>query len=234
MAMADHARLLPPQHRRDIDPLLAFVVSRQQAEQRKLTDGLRSERCKRLLRDWSAFLRTKPAAGPQARDANRPVLEVASERISKRFARVIRRGEALKPKSPDLKFHRLRVECKKLRYLLEFFQDLYDADDVESFVAPLRTLQDTLGEFNDLRVQRGALRPFAKDLARTDGAPVECLIAVGRLEERLQQRQDKLRKRFRKHFSDFTEAKSRERLRSMLAEPAKKTPPARGDVALTA
>ena len=234
MAMADHARLLPPQHRRDIDPLIAFVVSRQQAEQRKLTDGMRSERYKRLLRDWSAFLRTKPAAGPQAPHGHRPVLEVASDRIAKRFARVIRRGEALKAKSPDLKFHRLRVECKKLRYLLEFFQDLYDTDEVESLVAPLRKLQDTLGEFNDLRVQRGALRPFAKDLARTDGAPVECLIAVGRLEERLQQRQDKLRKQFRKHFAEFVEAKSRERLEKMLSEPAKKAPPARGGEALTA
>jgi CHAD domain-containing protein len=231
IALAGHARLLPPQHRHDIDPLIDFVLARQQAEQKRLADGLRSTRCRSLLRDWSAFLRTKPT-GRMAPDALRPVTEVAAERIEKRFARVLKKGKSLKSSSPDLKFHRLRVECKRLRYLLEFFQDLYRAEEAESFIAPLKKLQDTLGEFNDLRVQRGALRPFAQDLARTDGAPVECLIAIGRLEERLQQRQDKLRKRFRRRFAEFVAARSRERLTSMLAAPREKEspPPARAAV----
>ena len=228
IALAGDARLLPAPHRRDIDPLIAFVQARQQAEQKKLTAGLRSERYLRLLRDWREFLKAKPAgAGALVPDASRPILAVASERIGKRFAKVIRKGEALKRGSPDLKFHRLRVECKRLRYLLEFFHDLYDAKDVESFIAPLKKLQDTLGEFNDARIQRDALRPFAKDLARTDGAPVECLIAIGRLEERLQQRQDKLRKRFRKRFAEFAATRNRDRLECMLAAPVEKAPRAR-------
>jgi len=219
IALADHALLLPAPLRRDIDPLIAFVIARQQAEQRKLAEGLRSARCRSLIGDWTRFLRSKPRRSAAAPDADRPILEVASERIADRFARVIRKAEKLKGRSSDQKFHKLRVECKKLRYLLEFFKDLYRAEEVESFVAPLKKLQDMLGEFNDLRVQRGMLRPFARDLARTDGAPVECLIAVGRLEERLQQRQDKLRKRSRKRFAEWMEARTAERLASMLSAP---------------
>ena len=233
--LAGHARLLPPPHRGDIDPLIAFVLARQPAAPKRLTEGLRSARYRSLLRDWVAFLKTRPAGGPSTPDANRRIFEVASERIASRFARVMRKGKKLKSGSADLKFHRLRIECKKLRYLLEFFQDLYDPEEVETFIAPLRKLQDTLGEFNDLRVQRGALRPFANDLARTDGAPVECLIAIGRLEERLQQRQDKLRKRFRRRFSEFAESKTGERLESTLASPrVRRAPPRRREEALTA
>ncbi len=232
IALAGHARLLPPPHRRDIDPLIAFVLARQHAEQSRLADGLRSARYRNLLGDWSDFLKARSSGGPQAPEATRSVLAIASERIAQRFARVIEKGEALKGSSPDLKFHRLRVECKKQRYLLEFCQDLYRAEEVESFIAPLKKLQDTLGEFNDLRVQRGALRPFARDLARTDGAPVECLIAIGRLEERLQQRQDKLRKKFRKRFAELGAARSRDRLASMLAAPREKEAPARARAAV--
>ena len=63
--------------------------------------------------------------------------------------------------SPDEALHRLRIDAKKLRYLLEFFRALYPPKEIGAVVGALKSLQDNLGDFNDLSVQQGAMRGFA-------------------------------------------------------------------------
>ncbi|MGF1704096.1 CHAD domain-containing protein [Photobacterium makurazakiensis] len=55
--------------------------------------------------------------------------------------------------SPDTDLHHLRINCKKLRYLLEFFSPLLPKKSVKEQINQLKQLQDKLGEFNDSSVQ---------------------------------------------------------------------------------
>ena len=54
--------------------------------------------------------------------------------------------------APEI-LHRIRIDCKKLRYLLEFFCDLYPRKRISRFTRELKLLQDLLGEFNDTAAQ---------------------------------------------------------------------------------
>ena len=56
-------------------------------------------------------------------------------------------------KSPDASVHKVRIECKKLRYLLEYFAPLYIDNNHKKNVARLKSLQDKLGDFNDSSTQ---------------------------------------------------------------------------------
>jgi CHAD domain-containing protein len=164
-----------------------------------------------LIRHWREFLEAPLPDDPALPEAKRPVREVASERIARCFRRVLKKGRAIKDDSPPARFHRLRIECKKLRYLLEFFRSLYDPHDVEPVVKSLKRLQDNLGDFNDLQIQRETLKRFAQEMVAEDCATVESLMAMGRLVERLEVRQAKERSRFTKRFANFDALPMRER-----------------------
>jgi len=57
--------------------------------------------------------------------------------------------------------HRLRIECKKLRYAAEFFRPLFTGMD--GFIAHMKGLQDLLGLMNDVTVMRKLLDDLLKD-----------------------------------------------------------------------
>jgi CHAD domain-containing protein len=51
--------------------------------------------------------------------------------------------------------HKLRIECKKLRYAAEFFRPLFEGMD--TFISHMKGLQDLLGTMNDVAVTRHLL-----------------------------------------------------------------------------
>ena len=104
---------------------------KQKSEHRKVARVLGTKRYQRLLTEWEAFLADEDDAD-KAPEGLAPIAEVARDRILKAHKRVIKKGRAIGPESPDEKLHRLRIDCKKLRYLLEFFSGLYPAGSVAS------------------------------------------------------------------------------------------------------
>ena len=47
-------------------------------------------------------------------------------------------------------FHELRLELKKLRYALDFFNSFYQAKKVSAYLKPLTKIQELLGQMNDM------------------------------------------------------------------------------------
>ena len=54
----------------------------------------------------------------------------------------------------DLALHKLRIDCKKLRYTTEFFISLYDENTTRIFIEKLKQLQDSLGDIHDSFIQK--------------------------------------------------------------------------------
>jgi len=212
--MASYREQLPEPVRPDLEPLEAFLRVRQQVEQRKMARKLESPRYRRLVADWAALLDDTSDERPSIADA--PVRSLASRRIANRLERVLRRGRAIGPTSPIEKLHRLRIECKKLRYLLEFFRSLYDPADLEPAVRGLKRLQDNLGDLNDYELQQGSLSGFAGEMAGQAGSSVDGLLAVGRLVERLEAKKRRERRRFEECFGEFASKPNLARLQRML------------------
>ncbi|MGH2967762.1 MAG: CHAD domain-containing protein, partial [Solirubrobacteraceae bacterium] len=132
-----------------------------------------------------------------------PIAELAGGRIRKVHRRMVRAGGAIDGASPPSALHDLRKQGKELRYLLEFFAGLYPADVVKPMVRSLKSLQDTLGRFQDREVQAAMLRELREDVAGLERGAA-ALMAMGLLVERLEQEQADARAEFAERFAAFS------------------------------
>ena len=178
----------------------AGLVAQRQIEHGKMARALRSKKSRAILNTWKRYFASKnrepgTADGVAAR-------ELAGQIILRRFKRVMRGGKALDASTPDPEIHRLRIQCKKLRYAIEFFGSLYPADEIQMVVRHLKKLQDILGTFNDLSVQQQMLSHTLKGMlaSRRNNEPVA---ALGALMQSLFQDQQKLRGNFAEAFTQF-------------------------------
>jgi CHAD domain-containing protein len=113
----------------------------------------------------------------------------------------------------------LRKRCKELRYLLEIFASLYDADEHWRAVRDLKALQDCLGEFQDTHVEHQEIRAFAAQMAEQHAAPT-ALLAMGEIAAGLITRQRKARGEFGTRFTGFASPASQDRIRTLTGTPA--------------
>jgi len=209
--------LVPGELRQDLVPLAKFLENRRGIEHARIVEMLESARYHALMRDWSTFLDHHEQGDVTPLNAHRPALEVASDRIYRRWKRLLRRGSAIGDDTPAAKLHALRIDCKKFRYLLEFFRSLYDAHDIDPLIRKLKKLQAYLGEMNDLQVQRDALNRFAREMFAAGETTAETLLAMGRLQEHLRGQRQKERKRFHRFFVHFAGRKTKETMQRMVA-----------------
>jgi len=193
---------LPASLQPGLASFFADLVVQRRAEHGKMVRALRSKKSRTILNTWKRYFASKgrepgPSDGMAAK-------ELAGKIIFRRFKRVMRDGKALDAATPDPEIHRLRIQCKKLRYALEFFSSLYPAAAIQLAVRQLKRLQDILGTFNDLSVQQQMLRHTLDGLrgARRNN---ELVAALGALMQSLFQEQQKLRGCFAEAFTPFSD-----------------------------
>ncbi len=214
LKMDDYKAELPEAVRDDLGPLEEYLIDRQRREQRRMSRQLGSKRYRTLLETWDEFL-NQPADLEAAPNAGRPIGKVASERIWKVYRRVIKNGLAIDDDTPAEAVHDLRIECKKLRYLMEFFRSLYEKRRLTRLIKALKQLQDNLGDFNDYEVQQGSLKEFADDMAARHAAPAATLMAMGRLVEHLEKGQARERHQFGQRFTEFARDENQQLARGL-------------------
>ena len=146
----------------------------------------------------------KPTLEPFPRKGRRPLGAVAAKRIRKAYRRVAHR-ESLSGLEVEV-LHRLRIDCKKLRYLLEFFRSLYPAREAAPLIKSLKSLQSVLGEIHDLAVHREMARSIWTDIRPRPGSsmPLELLERrLGQLQVRAQAATEGRFQRFRSHATPW-------------------------------
>lgn len=205
-----------PEDAEGLRPLIALLRERRQEEWARLVADLDSPRYAEFVAlagkllgrpDGEAALRIA-AAGP-------PLGPWASRRIARAHRRLLKHGRSIDRSSPDAKLHELRIDGKRLRYLLEFFHSLYAEDEIGAIVKELKRLQNNLGDFNDACVQARVLRGLVQDLDRLSGSYAETLLSLGRLVEREEARKAAQRAAFEKRFARFAARKTCERFRRL-------------------
>ncbi len=97
---------------------------------------------------------------PVGENADQSAYLYASMLIWKRYRKVCKIARAITPATDDAEVHDLRIQCKKLRYLMEFFSPMYPAKKIKGLIRALKHLQDNLGLFNDYSVQQDSLQAF--------------------------------------------------------------------------
>lgn len=203
----DYRDSLPAAYRDALDPFHRYLEQHQISEHRKLRRALGSVKFKTILSEWRALMESAPEDAAEAPNAGRTIKALADERIHKMAKRVLREGRAIDDDSPAEDLHELRKSCKKLRYLMEFFQSLYPKKDIGSLIKAIKVLLDNLGDFQDLEVQALKLEGMAEEL-RKSRASTHSLLAMGMLIEGLLQRQQRERERFANQFRTFDSSRN--------------------------
>jgi CHAD domain-containing protein len=122
--------------------------------------ALNTARYQRFVEHMRRFLEVGPPASSIAPLAHEPFVAVAPELVNSEVAKLVKRGNKLKRSSPDEEFHAMRIHCKRMRYLCEFFSDIYGGP-ARKFAQNVKVLQTILGRHQDLVVAQAMLGDFA-------------------------------------------------------------------------
>ena len=205
----DYRAMLPDILRDDIGPLFDYLRTKRSAALQEVIEGLNSDQYAQILRDWETFLNEPLSELATAPNAGRPVIELARESIFKRYRRIVKSGKRILDNTEDELLHALRIECKKLRYLMEFFASLFPPKKVSVLIKQLKQLQDNLGDFNDLCVQEEYLLSVAAELPITDQQARKTILAIGSLVDTLHQERQKVKGNFAQTFNAFASRANR-------------------------
>ena len=203
----------------DMEGLTAFLGQAQQQHHHAIVDALDSGRYRRLLSQWRGFLEQPVSSWTQARNAERLLVDVVSKRAWRLSRRIGGSAESVDERTAAARLHQVRIDAKKLRYLVDVTPGFYDAPAMAIVLSALKRLQRALGDFNDAHVQDLRLAEFGQAL-HAAGGPPGVLFALGRLAEQSRQRRVALRgpviEALARFHSDDTRAACRRAFKGMV------------------
>ena len=194
--------------------LLIHLGNLREREFQALRRILQSARYRRVRSALRGFLDSRPPARPRSGNALTPIGALSAARILKVYRRILAEGRAIGDDAPPESLHKLRKSCKRLRYLLEFFRDLHTEKPVERTIARLKRLQDNLGAYQDVQIQRAVLQEFRGSAqASLDAAG---LAAVDRQCAMLAERERETRAGFATLFARYDSKRAHKRFAKAL------------------
>jgi CHAD domain-containing protein len=217
-----HTSMLPPILRDAIKPLFDHLRQKRSIAFQKFLASLKSKKYARILKDWESFLTAHPRKDRTASNARRPIIDLASTRIYTKYRNVVKTGNQILPQTNDEMLHVLRIQCKKLRYLMEFFVSLFPRQKMNAVIAQMKNMQDQLGKFNDLRIQETYLLNVAKELPADHEQMKNTLLAIGSLIGALDRERQRVKKACSRAFSDFALPANQKRFRKLLVSKPKR------------
>jgi CHAD domain-containing protein len=148
--------------------VLESLDQRRTVARHNLVRVLDSKAYRRFVSSYTEFL-TTPGAGAAAVDDDKvqpiEVRHVLPPMIYEHLA-AVRAYDSVLADADAPTLHALRIEGKRLRYVVTLFSDLL-GKEIDDFIDELRQLQDVLGHLNDITVARHTLTDLMEDL---DGA----------------------------------------------------------------
>ncbi len=167
---ARYLQILPQESRGGLDPLLETWQAGRGDAREEMLAFLDSDRYQRFKREFAVFLQTEGAGAlPVPRDRPVPyqVRHVAPRLIYTRYE-TVRAYETVLEGAQIETLHALRIDCKYLRYTLEFLREVLGPDG-DAVIKEVKAMQDHLGDLNDAEVAIELLNDFLSgwDAAQT-------------------------------------------------------------------
>lgn len=187
-----------------LGPLLAGLRERHARASDELRRALRSDRYAGLTADLASSVGSVPLGD----DAWEPCRTALPPLVDDAWKRLKRPARALRPDDPDVEFHEVRKQAKRVRYAAETVCDALDpgpAADCGRFARRARKVQDVLGEHQDAVVAAAEIRQAAADHPAL--GPFN--FAAGRLLEQERHAADASRARFFEVWDDLDRKKLR-------------------------
>jgi len=153
---------LPPESQQHANALVRRLDRRRSKRRKRLNAFLDSKRYERALRQLDKFAckQTRRAGRPLRPHEPQELRHVLPSLLHQRLA-IVSAYDAVLSAADDKRLHALRVECKRLRYAIEFFAPVLGAS-AASFLELVTAMQDTLGRINDIAVFVSRLQKLKK------------------------------------------------------------------------
>lgn len=174
--------MLPQEQADALLPLLDDWRARREVARRALLDYLDGPAYRRFVAEFRAFLST-PGAGARTIPPGEPVpyqvCHVVPRLIMERYEQVRAYEPVLRDGAPLPVYHMLRIDCKRLRYVLEFFRTVLGPETPE-LIKQVTAMQDLLGALQDAHVAEGLIQAFLAEQQdrRGKALPQAALTAV--------------------------------------------------------
>ena len=197
-------QLVPAAIGSGLDKLFADSRAQLVSERKRLKQWLLSEEyehAKAELVSLFSDIDVEAAGG----DGGLPIKSLVDQKIVFHFNKVCKKGLRIHEGTPDEQVHDLRLECKKLRYLFDFFGEFYNRKTVSKLLKRLKRLQDTLGKFNDYSVQQEKMLHYLK----ASGGDPEVAASAGALIAVMAQKQLQCRQQVEYKFAEFLSDETR-------------------------
>jgi CHAD domain-containing protein len=213
----NYKAMLPAALRDDIVPLFDHLRQKRSKVLQKFIRGLKTKKYAKILQDWEAFLNQPRQDDGAAPNAELRIIDLACKRIYKKYRSVVKAGNLILENAEDEMLHVLRIHCKKLRYLMEFFSSLFPRKKITVLIEQLKKLQDNLGDFNDLCVQEEYLLNITTELPATRRQLKKTLVAIGSLVGTLGRERQMVKDAFAETFIDFASPGNKELFQELFA-----------------
>jgi CHAD domain-containing protein len=159
LARDEYFGLLPPGIHPALERMFEDFSAEREIEMRRVASKIRSPVNRQILREIDEYFSEETQHEPSPA-AGHPVGPLVFRRIYKRYRKIVAIAAGIGAETPDEAVHQIRIECKKLRYLMEFFAELIPQKEGPVMQRMLRRLQNRLGEFNDASVQQQSLLDY--------------------------------------------------------------------------
>jgi len=160
---------LPEEEQSSLDPLLADWKGQREAKRAQMLEYLDGKKYERFVRGFGEFVVTE-GAGALPAPADKPVPHLVSHLVPGLIYnsyQVVRSYETALDGAPIETLHALRIDCKRLRYSLEFFREAL-GPEAEDTIEEVVIMQDHLGDLNDADVACSLLVGFLAGWARAE------------------------------------------------------------------
>lgn len=215
---AGYQESLPAEMKDDLLPLHDFLLRKKAKSYQELVSKLKTTDYIAGLQSWEEYLRGSVVKKPSESGALEPIKAVADKRIWKTYQKVLLEGDAINDQSPPEALHELRKTCKKLRYLMEFFQSLYPEKAINGLIKELKNFQNILGDFQDYEVQETTLKSFSEEMM-AEQTPANTFIAMGVLVQNLHQKRELARSEFNERFQRFRQPENQAQFTALFTQP---------------
>lgn len=165
--MEQYFSLLEHQHHKGLTRFFDDIQSQRRKSLKYLKGWLKSgeykSTCNQVLTQLDN-MREKPTAEGQLECKT-----TAHNFLWHQFKQIESQCHNIDANSDDSIIHQLRIDCKKFRYLLEFFTPILSVKETKQQIAQLKILQDKLGSFNDSSVQLEFLKHYLTEQKQKSG-----------------------------------------------------------------
>ena len=175
-----YLKLLPDSLSAGLLPMFDDFEQEREKEVKRIAIWLSSDEYLNEMQELEDLFKKGYSAG-ETEWSERPSIELAVSKITKRYKKIQKAALRITDDTPDEAIHSIRIDCKKLRYLLYFFGGLFDGKKTKVAAKQLKRLQDRLGLFNDLTVQRAYLENYLDEIEHKEKKDINLIAALGGL-----------------------------------------------------